>query len=105
MPVLPSEDNAPAGLTEKIAKDPSSNTESTASEHEGHANEHNPLGNIPSASTSCRSHLSVLLHTFHTPLLQMEERIEQVKDNPTRIIRKDSLEQIENTLLMLSYGI
>ena len=44
MPVHPSEENAPEGLTEKVAKDPSSTTESTASEHEGHANEHNPLG-------------------------------------------------------------
>ena len=43
MPVHPSEEEAPAGLTEKVAKDPSSTTESTASEHEGHVNEHNPL--------------------------------------------------------------
>ena len=44
MPVLPSEENAPEGLTEKVAKDPSSNTDSTASTHEGHQNEHTPGG-------------------------------------------------------------
>jgi len=44
MPVHPAEENAPSGITEKLAKDPSSKTESTASEHAGHANEHNPLG-------------------------------------------------------------
>ena len=42
MPVHPSEEIAPEGLTEKIAKDPSSNTESTASTHEHHHNEHTP---------------------------------------------------------------
>ena len=44
MPVHPSEEEAPTGLTEKIAKDPSSATESTASTHEGHVNEHDPQG-------------------------------------------------------------
>ena len=43
MPVHPSEEEAPAGLTEKIAKDPSSLTSSTASDHESHDNEHTPL--------------------------------------------------------------
>ena len=42
MPVHPSEEDAPEGLTEKVAKDPSSNTESTASTHEDHHNEHTP---------------------------------------------------------------
>ena len=42
MPVLPSEEEAPLGITEKVAKDPSSATESTASEHEVHGNEHTP---------------------------------------------------------------
>ncbi|MCJ1459508.1 hypothetical protein MMC28_009887 [Mycoblastus sanguinarius] len=42
MPVLPSEEEAPSGITEKVAKDPSSTTESTASEHENHDNEHTP---------------------------------------------------------------
>ena len=42
MPVHPSEEDAPEGLTEKIAKDPSANTESTASTHEHHENEHTP---------------------------------------------------------------
>ena len=35
MPVLPSEDKAPEGITEKVAKNPSSATESTASGHSG----------------------------------------------------------------------
>lgn len=34
MPVHASEENAPEGITEMIAKDPSSNTESTSSSHE-----------------------------------------------------------------------
>ncbi|MCJ1298977.1 hypothetical protein MMC08_001768 [Hypocenomyce scalaris] len=42
MPVHPREEEAPAGLTEKIAKDPSSTTDSTASGHESHENEHTP---------------------------------------------------------------
>ncbi|KAL8826091.1 MAG: hypothetical protein Q9191_004008 [Dirinaria sp. TL-2023a] len=42
MPVHPSEEEAPTGLTEKVAKDPSSSTESTASDHEAHHNEHDP---------------------------------------------------------------
>ena len=44
MPHLPSEENAPEGIYEKVAKDPSSKTESTASKHEGHQNEHDPIG-------------------------------------------------------------
>ncbi|MCJ1310316.1 hypothetical protein MMC25_003978 [Agyrium rufum] len=42
MPVHPSEEEAPTGIYEKIAKDPSSTTESTASSHEDHHNEHTP---------------------------------------------------------------
>ncbi|KAL8688828.1 MAG: hypothetical protein Q9218_005355 [Villophora microphyllina] len=42
MPHHPSEEEAPEGIYEKVAKDPSSTTESTASEHEGHHNEHAP---------------------------------------------------------------
>ena len=42
MPVHPSEEEAPEGITEKVAKDPSSATESTASDHEHHHNEHDP---------------------------------------------------------------
>ena len=48
MPVHPSEETAPSGIFEKVAKDPSSATESTASSHEGHQNEHTP-GNKASA--------------------------------------------------------
>ena len=33
MPVHPSEEEAPSGIFEKVAKDPSSTTESTASDH------------------------------------------------------------------------
>lgn len=42
MPVHPSEEEAPSGIFEKVAKDPSSATESTASDHAGHENEHSP---------------------------------------------------------------
>ena len=42
MPSLPSEEEAPEGITEKVAKNPSSATESTASSHEHHDNEHAP---------------------------------------------------------------
>ena len=44
MPHHPSEETAPPDLYEKAAKDPSSATESTASDHGGHVNEHNPGG-------------------------------------------------------------
>lgn len=43
MPVHPSEEEASSGIFEKVAKDPSSLTESTASDHESHDNEHTPL--------------------------------------------------------------
>lgn len=42
MPVLLSEEEAPAGIFEKVAKDPSSKSDSNASEHERHENEHVP---------------------------------------------------------------
>lgn len=42
MPVHPSEEEAPSGIFEKVAKDPSSLSESTASDHEAHENEHTP---------------------------------------------------------------
>lgn len=42
MPVHPSEEEAPSGIFEKVAKDPSSNTESTASDHAIHENEQTP---------------------------------------------------------------
>lgn len=41
MPVHPSEEEAPEGITEKVAKDPAQQ-ESTASTHESHQNEHTP---------------------------------------------------------------
>ena len=53
MPVHPTEENAPEGLTEKLAKDPSSMTESTASDHPDHANEHNPLGMYSFSLVNC----------------------------------------------------
>ena len=40
MPVLPQEDNAGDNLTESVMKNPSSNTESKASDHPIHHNEH-----------------------------------------------------------------
>ena len=46
MPVMPGEEDAPSNITEKVAKDPSSATESTASDHESHHNEHNPGSGI-----------------------------------------------------------
>lgn len=42
MPVLLSEEEAPAGIFEKVAKDPSLNSDSTASDHESQKNEHDP---------------------------------------------------------------
>ena len=54
MPVHPSEEIAPEGLTEKIAKDPSSNTDSTASTHEQHHNEHTP-GDIKAQASDFQS--------------------------------------------------
>ena len=51
MPVHPSEEETGGGLTEKVAKDPSSATPSTASDHPGHINEHNPGGEKAKAST------------------------------------------------------
>ena len=57
MPHHPSEENAPAGITEKLAKDPSSQTESTASDHADHANEHNPLGGHSGTATA-QDHMS-----------------------------------------------
>lgn len=40
MPHLPSEEETEIGITEKVAKNPSSQTESTASHHDIHDNEH-----------------------------------------------------------------
>lgn len=40
MPVLPQEENAGDNLTESVMKNPSSNTESKASDHPIHQNEH-----------------------------------------------------------------
>lgn len=54
MPVHPSEENAPEGLTEKVAKDPSSNTDSTASTHEHHHNEHTP-GDVKAQASDFQS--------------------------------------------------
>lgn len=55
MPVHPSEEEAPTGLTEKIAKDPSSTTESTASEHESHQNEHTPGDSLKASAQDFQS--------------------------------------------------
>lgn len=45
MPPHPAEEEAPSGIFEKVAKNPSSGTDSTASENDQHKNEHN----LPSA--------------------------------------------------------
>ena len=50
MPHLPSDENAPGGIFEKVAKDPSNKSESTASEDEGHKNEHNPINPAETSS-------------------------------------------------------
>ena len=55
MPVLPGEEEAPSGLTEKIAKDPSSTTESTASDHEHHHNEHTPGSGMKASAKDFQS--------------------------------------------------
>lgn len=55
MPVHPSEEDAPSGLTEKIAKDPSSTTESTASDHESHQNEHTPGDSLKASAQDFQS--------------------------------------------------
>ncbi len=55
MPVHPSEEDAPTGLTEKIAKDPSSTTESTASDHESHQNEHTPGNSLKASAQDFQS--------------------------------------------------
>ena len=55
MPVHPAEEEAPSGLTEKVAKDPSSATESTASSHEHHHNEHNPGSEMKASAQDFQS--------------------------------------------------
>lgn len=48
MPVHPSEEKAdPGSITEKVAKNPSSNTDSTASDHPEH--KHNQSGGLATA--------------------------------------------------------
>lgn len=54
MPVHPSEEEAQEGLTEKVAKDPSSRTDSTASTHEHHHNEHTP-GDVKAKASDFQS--------------------------------------------------
>jgi len=44
MPVHPSEEEAPSGIFDQIAKNPSSATESTASDHSLHQDEHSGGG-------------------------------------------------------------
>ena len=55
MPVHPAEEEAPSGLTETVAKDPSSATESTASSHEHHHNEHNPGSGMKASAEDFQS--------------------------------------------------
>lgn len=65
MPVHPSEEEAPSGIYEKVAKDPSSTSESTASEHGRIIDQ---LNLFPSAAEVPRAgelekHLSFPFHT------------------------------------------
>ena len=55
MPVHPAEEEAPSGLTETVAKDPSSATESTASSHEHHDNEHTPGSGMKASAQDFQS--------------------------------------------------
>ncbi|KAL8973696.1 MAG: hypothetical protein Q9197_002068 [Variospora fuerteventurae] len=55
MPVHPSEEEAPGGIYEKIAKDPSTTTTSTASDHETHANEHAPNASAKASAEDFQS--------------------------------------------------
>ncbi|KAL9594455.1 MAG: hypothetical protein Q9219_007025 [cf. Caloplaca sp. 3 TL-2023] len=55
MPHHPSEEEAPEGIYEKVAKDPSSTTESTASDHEHHHNEHAPDASAKASATDFQS--------------------------------------------------
>ena len=55
MPHLPGEEEAPSNLTETVAKDPSSATESTASDHESHDNEHNPGSGMQASAQDFQS--------------------------------------------------
>lgn len=55
MPVHPAEEEVPSGLTETVAKDPSSATESTASSHEGHDNEHTPGSGMKASAQDFQS--------------------------------------------------
>ncbi|KAI4288340.1 MAG: hypothetical protein L6R35_002401 [Caloplaca aegaea] len=55
MPVHPSEEEAPGGIYEKIAKDPSTTTTSTASDHETHANEHAPNASAKASAAHFQS--------------------------------------------------
>ncbi|KAL8875594.1 MAG: hypothetical protein Q9198_006068 [Flavoplaca austrocitrina] len=55
MPHHPSEEEAPEGITEKVAKAPSSTTESTASDHEHHHNEHAPEASAKASAQDFQS--------------------------------------------------
>lgn len=55
MPVHPSEEEAPEGIYEKVAKNPSSTSESTASEHESHHNEHAPAADAKASAQDFQS--------------------------------------------------
>lgn len=55
MPVHPSEEEAPTGLTEAVAKNPSSTTESTASDHADHQTEHTPGDGVKATAQDFQS--------------------------------------------------
>ena len=55
MPHHPSEEEAPGGIYEKVARDPLSTTESTASEHGVHHNEHAPEAGAKASTQDMQS--------------------------------------------------
>ncbi len=55
MPHHPSEEEAPEGIFEKVAKNPSSTSESTASDSEHHENEHAPDASLKASAQDFQS--------------------------------------------------
>ncbi|KAL8903855.1 MAG: hypothetical protein Q9207_003653 [Kuettlingeria erythrocarpa] len=55
MPHHPSEEEAPEGIFEKVAKNPSSTSESTASDSEHHHNEHTPDASLKASAQDFQS--------------------------------------------------
>ncbi|KAI4140488.1 MAG: hypothetical protein LQ340_007863 [Diploschistes diacapsis] len=73
MPVHPSEETAPEGITEKVAKNPSSNTESTASEHPIHHNDHAPPEQIKATAEDYQANPGPVVPDSMPPASSKEE--------------------------------